>query len=36
VNTVLDFYKTFNNSKSREIMFAVERQDTELIIGLVR
>ena len=36
VNTLLDFYKTFNNSKSREIMFAVERQDTELIIGLVR
>jgi Do/DeqQ family serine protease len=36
VNTVLDFYKTFNSSKSREIMFTVERQETELIIGLVR
>jgi S1-C subfamily serine protease len=36
VNTILEFYKSFNSSKSREIMFAVERQDTELIIGLVR
>jgi Do/DeqQ family serine protease len=36
VNTVLDFYKTLNNSKSREINFTVERENTELIIGLVR
>jgi serine protease Do len=36
VKTLSDFYKTLNNSSSREIMFAIQRQDTNLIIGLVR
>ncbi|UCF99421.1 MAG: Do family serine endopeptidase [Spirochaetaceae bacterium] len=35
VSTVLDFYKAFNSTKSREILFAIKRQDTELVIGLV-
>jgi serine protease Do len=36
VNSLLDFYKEFNSGKSREILFAVERQNTELVIGLVQ
>ncbi len=35
VGTILDFYRAFNSGKSREILFAIERQETELIIGLV-
>jgi len=35
VRTILDFYKAFNSGKSREILFTIERQETELIIGLV-
>jgi serine protease Do len=36
VNSLLEFYQNFNDSKSREILFSINRQDTELIIGLVR
>jgi Do/DeqQ family serine protease len=36
VKTLLDFYKSFNSGKTKEILFAIERQDTELIIGLIR
>lgn len=36
VSTVLDFYKAFNSGTSKEIMLALERQNTELVIGLVR
>jgi S1-C subfamily serine protease len=36
VSNVLDFYKVFNSSESKEILLALERQNTELVIGLVR
>ena len=36
VKTLPEFYKALNNSGSREIMFTIQRQDTNLIIGLVR
>jgi Do/DeqQ family serine protease len=36
VSNVLDFYKVFNNNESKEILLALERQNTELVIGLVR
>jgi Do/DeqQ family serine protease len=36
VSTVLDFYKAFNSGTSKEIMLTLERQNTELVIGLVR
>jgi serine protease Do len=36
VKTLPEFYKALNNTGSREIMFAIQRQDTNLIIGLVR
>ena len=35
VKTLPEFYKALNNAASREIMFAIQRQDTNLIIGLV-
>jgi Do/DeqQ family serine protease len=36
VSNVLDFYKVFNSNESKEILLALERQNTELVIGLVR
>jgi len=35
VKTLPEFYKALNNAGSKEIMFAIQRQDTNLIIGLV-
>ncbi len=36
VRTLPDFYKALNNPGTKEIMFTIQRQDTNLIIGLVR
>ena len=36
VETLADFYRIFNDTKSREIMFNITRQSTDLVIGLVR
>ena len=36
VHTLGEFYKVLNNSENKEIMFTIQRQDTTLIIGLVR
>jgi S1-C subfamily serine protease len=36
VRTLADFYKALNNPGAKEILFAIQRQGTSLIIGLVR
>ncbi len=36
IASMLDFYKTFNTSTSREIMLNINRQNNELIIGLIK
>jgi Do/DeqQ family serine protease len=36
VSTMLDFYRTFNSSSSKEIMLNISRQNNELIIGLIK
>jgi Do/DeqQ family serine protease len=36
VHNLGDFYKALNNPKGREILFAIQRQGNNLIIGLVR
>ena len=36
VKTLADFYRAFNDTKSREVMLNITRQGTDLVIGLVR
>jgi len=36
VSSMLNFYKIFNNSSSKEIMLNISRQNNELIIGLIK
>ncbi|HUX13857.1 MAG TPA: Do family serine endopeptidase [Spirochaetia bacterium] len=36
IRNVMEFYKAMNNTRSNEVMFRIYRQDTELLIGLVR
>jgi serine protease Do len=36
VSTLTDFYTTLNTASSREVMLNINRQDHELIIGLIR
>jgi len=36
VHNLGEFYKALNNADNKEIMFTIQRQDTTLIIGLVR
>jgi Do/DeqQ family serine protease len=36
VKTLAEFYRAFNDTKSREVMLNITRQSTDLVIGLVR
>ncbi len=36
VDSILDFYEAINNPKARKIMFTIVRNESELIIGLVK
>jgi serine protease Do len=36
INSVMDFYKVLNNTRSHEVKFRIYRQNTELLVGLVR
>jgi S1-C subfamily serine protease len=36
VKSTIDFYRTLNDTKSREIVFRIYRQGNELILGLIR
>jgi serine protease Do len=36
VSSLMEFYRAFNDSRSKEILFHILRDDTPLVIGLVR
>jgi serine protease Do len=36
VRSMMEFYRTINESESKELMFRIYRQDTEVLVGLIR